>query len=174
MGISWHWCNLCLHGKFSSYRCIYVYCIHAIYLAVLNFRPISIRARSNLIYRKTLTSLNAFSTRIVHELKTAQLRRITLQNSPERDWICIQIPSPVIRRKGPESFASPFLDPILSLCLCLPLSLFLVLSSFVELRHKEHLAIVLYDVSLSFPFYLSSSHLLCIPFSSFLCLRLTN
>jgi len=51
------------------------------------------RTWASLICRKTLTGLDAFSARIVHELKTAPAPgRITLQNSPERDWICIQIP----------------------------------------------------------------------------------
>jgi len=88
-----------------------------------------------------------------------------LQNSPERDWICIQIPSPVIRRKGPTPFATAFS---------------LILLSFVELRHKEHSTIVLYEVSLSISLSLSLSlshththtHTLCYlsfsPHSSFI------
>jgi len=77
-----------------------------------------------------------------------------LQNSPERDWICIQIPSPVIRRRGLWPFASPFLS--------------VPPPSFVELRHKEHSTIVLYEVFLPPPLSLSlmlgSSFSLSFPF----------
>jgi len=77
-----------------------------------------------------------------------------LQNSPERDWICIQIPSPVIRRRGLWPFASPFLS--------------VPLPSFVELRHKEHSTIVLYEVFLPSPLSLSLSLSCSVPLSLFL------